>query len=59
MPLPEENKVLMRFLLKSTPKREIRSALKACGPIAKISEFCGVKGSNFKDAYVYFKITAH
>lgn len=54
----EQNKVLMRFLLKSTPKREILSALKDCGPIAKVSEFSHVKGSNFKDAYVYFETGA-
>ncbi|CBI23665.3 unnamed protein product, partial [Vitis vinifera] len=55
----EQNKVLMRFLLKSTPKREILSALKDCGPIATVSEFSHVKGSNFKDAYVYFEVSAH
>lgn len=55
----EENKVLMRFLLKCTPKKEILSALKDCGPITKISELSDVKGSNFKDAYVYFKVSSH
>lgn len=55
----EQNKVLIRFLPQNTSKSKIIAALQDCGPIVKAFELPHVKGSIFRDVYVYFEVSAY
>ncbi|KAF3456753.1 hypothetical protein FNV43_RR01407 [Rhamnella rubrinervis] len=50
-----QNKLLVRFLDENVDKQKFQSAFGDCGPIMKIEQLSPIKGSIFKDMYVYFK----
>lgn len=51
-----ESKVLVRFLLKRVQERMISEAFNNCGGVVKIQLLPLIEGSNFRDAYVHFKV---
>lgn len=54
-----QNILLVRFLNENVDEQKFHSAFGDCGPIMKIEPLSSIKGSIFKDVYVYFKASIH